>query len=118
MRLDLQSVLPGRRTLRSHDVELLAKFFSSLSDVLEPFREVLRGVEATQVEISRSIAEPPTHLHQRVVHLGRTKEVADRESLQSQTPRQLVTAYRDYLGAGVTSLYVVECILCGTINDL
>ena len=37
-------------------------------DVAVPVLQLSGGVEATEVQVARTVAEPPSHLHQRVVH--------------------------------------------------
>ncbi|MCY1546816.1 hypothetical protein D9M68_828360 [compost metagenome] len=97
MGLDLETVVTRNLAAIDHVVEFGPQFFGCIRYVLEPLDQIFGSVQTTQVQISRTVSEPPPHLHKRVVHLGGAQEVADAQTLEGQPPGELVTPDRNDL---------------------
>ena len=78
-----------------HAVDLALEVEAGLRDGPEPFDDVRRGADATEVDVAVPVAEPTPHLKKRVVHRAGAKEETDTETGEGQSARELVAANED-----------------------
>lgn len=79
-------------------------------DVLVPALQLRSRIEPAKVLVSRTVAEPATHLEESVIHLRGSQVVTDAQTLQGQTS-QLVSANGDD-AYPVWLSKVIEGVLC------
>src|SRR5712692_4904759 len=80
----------------------------------EPFTELIGHPDARQVLVTTSVAEPPTHLEERVIGRGTANKVASDQTLEGQTTRERVSADSH----NVTALRVIEILCVGIIKTV
>ena len=76
MRPHTQAVIFRRPLTRRHVIEVASQLLLGERDVPIPQPQVVSREKPAQVEVAGPIAEPPTHLHQRVIHSRGAKKVA------------------------------------------
>ena len=91
MSADLQGVIIRGTSGFKQIIELGPQLLAGQCNVTEPVIEFCTREKATDVDISGTIAEPASHLHQSVVHLGRTQEIADRKALKCKASGKFVS---------------------------
>ena len=77
-------------------IELLTKLLTGDGDMSEPYVEFITSVQATQINVSRAVSEPASHLHQCVIHLGCAEEITDGKTFEGQSSGKLVSTDGDY----------------------
>src|SRR5439155_9380458 len=90
-----KSEFSGSRTDCCHVFEVLPEFFRGEGNPSVPACELLRCVNSAEILVARSVSEPASHLHQGVIHACRTQVVADCESFECESSRQLVSSDHD-----------------------
>ena len=92
MRTNLQGVVLRRPSGFRQVPELFPELVAGKRYVAVPFVQLVAGEEPAKIHIAGAIAEPSSHLHQRVVHLRCAQEVAYGQSLERKPSRQLVSS--------------------------
>src|SRR5687767_1670954 len=94
MSSDTEAVIIRRPAEKDHPIEFLTQLFSSFGDMTIPLCKLFAQIQTTEILIALAIAEPATHLHQRVIHTCGPQEVADCQPFERQPARKFVTAHR------------------------
>ncbi len=73
-----------------------------------PAHTIGRNPYPAQILVARTVAEPPAHLHEGVIHHGVPQEVADRQPFQRQSAREGEAAHGDHRHAMFPALVIVQ----------
>lgn len=55
MRLDPETIILGSCTTVFHSFEFVAQFLGCISNVLEPLDQIIRRVQAAEIQIARAV---------------------------------------------------------------
>ena len=83
-----------------------------------PFVQLVAGEEPAKIHIAGAIAEPSSHLHQRVVHLRRTQKIAHGQPLERKSARQLVSADGNERNAVLFVFVIGQTVSGGPVDGL
>src|SRR5690554_3431506 len=84
--------------------------------MLEPLHQIRCRIKLAHVQVSWPITEPAPHLHQGIVHLGGSEEVAYTEPLQRKSPSQLVATDSYHFQSG-GAVRIIEDVLRRPIDQ-
>ena len=83
-----------------------------------PFVQFVAGEEPAKIHITGAIAEPSSHLHQRVVHLRCAQEIANGQPFERKSAGQLVTADGNDRNAVLFVLVIGQTVSGGPVDGL
>ena len=118
MRANLQGIVLRRSARFGQISELFPKFVTGKRYVTVPFVQLVAGEEPAKIHIAGAIAEPSSHLHQRVVHLRRTQKIAHGQPLERKSARQLVSANGNDRNAVLFVIVIGQTVSRGPVDGL
>ena len=116
MRADPLTEVAGGASTRHHAIEVPTQFFTGARDMGEPLGHLVRRVQTAKIEIAAPVAEPATHLHERVIHLGCTQEVADGKAFEREPATEFVSTDGDDVQPRLLVFDVVEYLASQAVD--